>query len=163
MMKFLSTSLLLLSSCFLAMTLAQRSQGNGPNQLQAGQDYIDIPVRAGYRIMGDDSEGYLEDGIIVKTKGTGYIAPRYRQKYYPSVYSDVVDSKNDRYGESPMQQSTPIRQRRFDHHYHHHYNHKQFEPSVSASAYAPRYYRQSASSLPKKYLKSEIIYGRREW
>lgn len=111
--------------------------------------------------MGDDSEGYLEDGIIVKTKGTGYIAPRYRQKYYPSVYSDVVDSKNDRYGESPMQQSTPIRQRRFDHHYHHHYNHKQFEPSVSASAYAPRYYRQSASSLPKKYLKSEIIYGRR--
>lgn len=42
---------------------------------------MDVPVRAGYRIMGNDDDGFLEDGIIVKNKGTGYIDARFRGRY----------------------------------------------------------------------------------
>lgn len=160
-MSTIISLLSILSSCFTAITLAQRSQGLN-NQLQAGQDYIDIPVRAGYRIVGDDNEGYLEDGIIVKTKGTGYIDPRYRKKYFTTTITDDdgvdVDENNRRFDvsslyRSPMQESMPtIRKRRFDQYF----NTKKIESSASSS-YSPRYY----TSFPKKYLKSEIIYGRR--
>ncbi|KAI2809965.1 hypothetical protein BLOT_001119 [Blomia tropicalis] len=51
------------------------------NKYRIKGDYLDVPVRAGYRIVGDDKEGFLEDGIIVKTKGTGYVDPRYRKRY----------------------------------------------------------------------------------
>jgi len=43
-------------------------------------DYLDVPVRASYKIMGNDDDGFLEDGIIVKTKGSGYIDPRFKNR-----------------------------------------------------------------------------------
>lgn len=41
---------------------------------------MDVPVKASYMIGGSDDDGFLEDGIIVKTKGTGYIDQRYRNR-----------------------------------------------------------------------------------
>lgn len=43
-------------------------------------DYMDVPLRAGYRVVGNDDDGFLEDGIIVKQKGTGFVDPRFRQR-----------------------------------------------------------------------------------
>lgn len=108
-----------------------------------------MPVRGGYRIIDNDKDGYLEDGIIVKTKGTGYIDPKYRKKYlkqrqlYNNQQSDMsligsasqfveLNQKNNHF--RPISSSMIM---------------------TSASSYSPRYF------YPKKYLKSEIIYGRR--
>jgi len=57
------------------------------------RNYMDVPVQAGYRIA-DDGDGYLEDGIIVKNKGTGYIDKKYRGLYGPGgqvVYGRPVN------------------------------------------------------------------------
>ncbi|CAG2113083.1 unnamed protein product [Medioppia subpectinata] len=56
-------------------------------------DYMDVPVRASYKIMGNDDDGFLEDGIIVKTKGSGYIDPRFKNRDtrdYRSSASQVI-------------------------------------------------------------------------
>lgn len=111
-----------------------------------------MPVRGGYRIIDNDKDGYLEDGIIVKTKGTGYIDPKYRKKY--------LKQRQQLYNNQQPDMSLIGQASRFVE-FNQNNNNNNFRPisssmiMTSASSYSPRYF------YPKKYLKSEIIYGRR--
>lgn len=62
-----------------------------------------MPVRAGYRIVGDDKDGFLEDGIIVKTKGTGYIDQRYRNRRFEN--QPISQATHQKYYYSPQPSS----------------------------------------------------------
>ena len=70
------------------------------NKYRIKGDYLDVPVRAGYRIVGDDKDGFLEDGIIVKTKGTGYIDQRYRNRRFEN--QPVSQASYQKYFYSPQ-------------------------------------------------------------
>ncbi|UXI22790.1 hypothetical protein NH340_JMT08733 [Sarcoptes scabiei] len=155
---FLISTLLTLIYVTMAQqnNLEQKSQQyQTPTTSSSSIDYIDVPVRSGYRIISNDDEGFLEDGIIVKTKGTGLIDPRYRNRR--SRYDDRSSSS------SSLSSSQVIGGARRQH------NFTPSSPSPSPmmtmmmmmpseSNYYPSYY------YPKKRsLRSEIIYGRRNW
>lgn len=85
-------------------------------------DQMDVPVRAGYRIMGNDDDGFLEDGIIVKTKGTGYIDARYRSRY-PGGHKQTQQT------ETSASQPQPA---------YYHYTSRNLRPSTSEIIYGQR-------------------------
>ena len=73
---------------------------SGSSKYRLKGDYLDVPVRAGYRIVGDDKDGFLEDGIIVKTKGTGYIDPRYRNRRFEA--QPIAQASHQKYFYAPQ-------------------------------------------------------------